>query len=128
MKSIKNIFIKLGLAKKEPNPREILKDGLYSNDIQKIRNAIDLGADLNAIIDAPRDRPLHLAVDYASEQIVMELINAGAKVELAVYAYPCKTFPLSHYADLANRPNLVKVFCEIEAGVKPKKGYSPKRF
>jgi len=45
-----------------------------------------------------KDRPLHLAVGLCKgEQIVMELIIAGAKSELAVYAYPWQDIvPLSH--------------------------------
>ncbi|WP_141701166.1 ankyrin repeat domain-containing protein [Methyloceanibacter methanicus] len=120
------ILSKIFLRQTTRSPKEMLRQGLYRNDLDQVRQAIKNGVDVNSVIDAPRDRPLHLAVDYADDHIVLELIEAGARVELARHEYPCRTFPLSHYAELAGRRNLAKLFREIEeVRKKPRANNSP---
>lgn len=101
------------------HPNRLLAKAIMADDADGVRRALDRGASVNDVIELPRDRALHLAVDYARTEIVDLLLERGARPELATYEYRCFTVPLSRYAGLAGRADLATRFETLEKSATP---------
>jgi len=86
---------------------------IFANDENAVIRALRDGANPNAIT-VPQDRPLHFAVDYGSAPIFEALVNAGADAKLAIHIYPCFRVPLSEYALIQKRPDLLEHIRTLE--------------
>lgn len=111
MNFLKNIF--RSKSKIQNDIDKDLFDAIFRNNENAVREALANGANPNAIT-APRDRPLHFAVDYASKEIFDLLIEAGADVNMAQHKYPCFEVPLSKYAEIGERDDLHDIIIQLE--------------
>lgn len=115
--SMKHILRRIFRDSAEEHLRSLNKQlsrAIQDDDIVSARAALEQGADPNALLEAPRDRALHLAIDYASDEMIGMLLDLGADVRLARHDYRCHTVTISDYAEIAGRPALAAKLREHE--------------
>ncbi len=88
-------------------------DAIKSNDIEKISDAVRLGADVNSPVNIHEERPLHIAVGHGALPVVDALIGFHADVNAVAQN---SSTPL-HVAAYKGRLDVARTI--LEAGADP---------